>query len=35
MAHFYDPMMVKRQEIAEGVSIRTIWGEKVMMSYIE
>ena len=26
---------VKRNEIAPGVTIRTIWGEKVMMSMVE
>ena len=35
MSHFYDSTEVKRKEIAPGVNIRTMWGEKVMMSMVE
>ena len=35
MPHFYDSSQIPRQEIAEGVTIRTMWGEKIMMSLIE
>ena len=35
MPYFYDSSEVQRKEIAPGVSIRTMWGEKVMMSVVE
>ena len=35
MPNFYDSSEVQRKEIAPGVSIRTMWGEKVMMSVVE
>jgi len=35
MPYFYDSSEVKRKEIAPGVNIRTMWGEKVMMSVVE
>ena len=35
MTHFFDSSEVKRKEIAPGVVIRTMWGDKVMMSVIE
>ncbi len=35
MTYFFDSSEVKRKEIAPGVVIRTMWGDKVMMSVIE
>ena len=35
MSHFFDSSEVQRKEIAPGVTIRTMWGEKVMMSLVE
>ena len=35
MSPFFDSTEVPRREIAPGVSIRTMWGEKVMMSLVE
>ena len=35
MSHFFDSAEVQRREIAPGVTIRTMWGEKVMMSLVE
>ena len=35
MSPFFDSTEVQRREIAPGVSIRTMWGEKVMMSLVE
>ena len=35
MSYFYDVSSINRKEIVEGVTIRTMWGEKVMMSLIE
>lgn len=35
MTYFHDSSEIRRKEIAPGVSIRTMWGEKVMMSVIE
>ena len=35
MTYFYDSDQVKRKEIAPGVTIRTMWGDKIMMSVIE
>ena len=32
---FYDASEVNRNEIAPGVTIRTMWGDKVMMSLVE
>ncbi len=32
---FYDASEVDRNEIAPGVTIRTMWGDKVMMSLVE
>ena len=35
MSYFHDSAKIERQELAPGVTIRTMWGEKVMMSVIE
>ena len=35
MSYFIDSSELKRKEIAPGVTIRTLWGEKVMVSLIE
>jgi len=35
MQTFYNSSEVQRKEIAPGVTIRTMWGEKVMMSMVE
>ncbi len=35
MTYFYDSSEVKRKELAPGVMIRAMWGDKVMMSVIE
>jgi quercetin dioxygenase-like cupin family protein len=35
MSHFIDSSEVRRQEIAPGVTIRTMWGEKIMMAALE
>ena len=35
MSYFTDTSELMRKEIAPGVTIRTLWGDKVMMSIIE
>ena len=35
MSYFFDSSEVKRQEIAPGVTIRTIWGDRLMVSILE
>jgi quercetin dioxygenase-like cupin family protein len=35
MTYFYDPSEQQRREMAPGVSLRTMWGEKIMMSLVE
>ena len=35
MAYFYDTSEVKRREMAPGVNLRTMWGDKIMMSLVE
>ena len=35
MSYFFDSSEVERREIAPGVTIRTRWGDKVMMSFLE
>jgi quercetin dioxygenase-like cupin family protein len=35
MSYFFDPSEVNRRELAPGVTLRTMWGEKIMMSLIE
>ena len=32
---FFDPTALQRREIAEGAFIRPVWGDKVMMVYID
>lgn len=33
--YFIDPAKVKRRELAPGITLRTMWGEKIMMSVVE
>ena len=35
MSYFFDSAEIERREIAPGVTIRTLWGEKVMISVVE
>lgn len=35
MDYFIDPSAVKRRELAPGVALRTMWGDKIMMSMVE
>ena len=35
MAYFYDPSEIERKELVPGLTLRPMWGEKVMMSFIE
>ena len=35
MSYFYDPSEMSRRELAPGVTLRTMWGEKIMMSMVE
>ena len=35
MTYTYDAESVKQRELAPGVSLRTLWGEKIMMSLVE
>lgn len=35
MDYFIDPANVKRRELAPGVTLRTMWGDKIMMSIVE
>ena len=35
MTYFLDPSEVERRELAPGVNLRLMWGEKVMMSLVE
>ena len=35
MTYTYDPNEVTRRELAPGVTLRTMWGEKIMMSMVE
>ena len=35
MSYFFDSAEVKRREIGPGVTIRTLWGERVMISILE
>jgi quercetin dioxygenase-like cupin family protein len=35
MSYFIDSSQLERKEIAPGITIRTMWGEKVMISLIE
>ena len=35
MPYFYDSSEVKRRELAPGVTLRTMWGEKTMLSMVE
>ena len=35
MDYFIDLSAVKRRELAPGVALRTMWGDKIMMSMVE
>jgi quercetin dioxygenase-like cupin family protein len=35
MSYFHDSSAITRREVAPGVILRTMWGEKVMMSLVE
>jgi quercetin dioxygenase-like cupin family protein len=35
MPYFFDPSEVERRELVPGLSLRTMWGDKVMMSLVE
>jgi len=35
MSYFHDSSAITRREVAPGVVLRTMWGEKVMMSLVE
>lgn len=35
MTYTYDPNEVSRRELAPGVTLRTMWGEKIMMSMVD
>ena len=35
MTYFMDPAELDRRELAPGVTLRTMWGEKIMMSLVE
>ena len=35
MSYTYDPDEIDRRELAPGVFLRTMWGEKIMMSVVE
>ncbi len=35
MSYFYNPSTIQRRELAPGVTLRTMWGEKTMMSLVE
>ncbi len=35
MDYFVDPSEVGRRELAQGVTLRTMWGDKIMMSMVE
>ena len=35
MTYFVDPSEIERKEVAPGLNLRTMWGDKVMMSLVE
>ena len=35
MTYFHDPSEIGRRELAPGVTLRVMWGEKIMMSLVE
>ena len=35
MSYFVDPSELNRRELAPGVTARLMWGEKVMVSFVE
>jgi quercetin dioxygenase-like cupin family protein len=35
MSGFYNPGDLKKRELVPGVTIRTMWGEKIMMALID
>jgi len=35
MSYFHDSSQLKRKTLADGVTLRTMWGDKLMMSLVE
>ena len=35
MTYFVDPSKIKRIELVDGITLRPMWGDKVMMSVVE
>lgn len=35
MSYFIDSSQINRKEIAPGVTIRTLWGDRIMLSLVE
>ena len=35
MSHFHDSSKIIRKELVSGVTLRPIWGDKIMMSHVE
>ena len=35
MAYFINPSELNRREVVPGVNLRTMWGDKIMMSMVE
>ena len=35
MPYFFDPAEIQRRELAPGVMLRPLWGDKIMMSLVE
>jgi quercetin dioxygenase-like cupin family protein len=35
MPYFFDPSKIERRELAPGLSLLTMWGDKIMMSLVE
>ena len=35
MSGFFDPSKIERRELVPGITLRIMWGDKVMMSLVE
>ena len=35
MSGFFDPSKIERRELVPGITLRIMWGDKVMMSMVE
>ncbi len=35
MTYFHDPSEIQRKDLAPGVTLRPMWGDKIMMSMVE